>query len=432
MLVVQRSLNCSNRRRILLLKYFVQTTEDLLLIALIIGLIFGYAGSSFNKTGKNIVKYGFIAGLFGAGVMAYLKNATKLIDTSLWNLRIFIVSLSALVLFLVFTSMRKKISKAAEIVSSIMLALIMIGSLLHALPDVLAYPYAILMVEKSVLSTTFMFKCIGIIFGLILVYLVSLSVSKGLSILNGKTVMLLLTFGLSINAVRQIFNAIRIMVTKRMIKSNSTLFSLIKFSSNHDKVFVYSIMAVCIVIPIILLIKSFSVNEPYSNAAEHRKIRFKWIVTRRWACLIMACLVLSVLNMTVIKTVANREVELSPVEETEYDNENVYVTFEQVEDGHLHRFAYVTKDDVQIRFIVIKKPNSSSYGIGLDACDICGETGYYEKDGQVVCKLCDVVMNINTIGFKGGCNPIVIPYNINNGKIIVPIDGLLEYEKEFK
>ena len=241
-----------------------------------------------------------------------------------------------------------------------------------------------------------------------------------------------MSISLGVNAIRQVFNCIRIMVTKRMLKSNSTLFALIKFSSNHDKVFLYSVMAVCIVIPVVLWIKSFNVKEPYSNPAEHRKIRFKWKVNRRWATLAVICLVLSVLNMTAFKSLANREIELSPVENTEMDSENVYVSFEQVEDGHLHRFAYVTENDVQIRFIVIKKPNSSAYGIGLDACDICGETGYYEKDGQVVCKLCDVVMNINTIGFKGGCNPIVIPYNIENGKIIVPIEGLLEYEKEFK
>ena len=41
-------------------------------------------------------------------------------------------------------------------------------------------------------------------------------------------------------------------------------------------------------------------------------------------------------------------------------------------------------------------------------------------------------MNINTIGFKGGCNPIVIDYHIDNGKIVVPIAGLLEHEDEFK
>ena len=72
------------------------------------------------------------------------------------------------------------------------------------------------------------------------------------------------------------------------------------------------------------------------------------------------------------------------------------------------------------------------YGIGLDACDICGEKGYYEREGQVVCNLCNVVMNINTIGFKGGCNPIVIEYKIQDGNIIVPIAELVKHEDIFK
>ena len=141
---------------------------------------------------------------------------------------------------------------------------------------------------------------------------------------------------------------------------------------------------------------------------------------------------LSLPNLTELPAIRNREVELSPVEDAPVVDGNVEISFEMVEDGHLHRFAYTTENNIAVRFIVIKKPNSSSYGIGLDACDICGETGYYEKDGQVVCNLCDVVMNINTIGFKGGCNPIVIPYTIQNGKILVPTDGLSEFEKEFK
>ncbi|HAM69269.1 MAG TPA: hypothetical protein DCP68_06615 [Ruminococcus sp.] len=39
---------------------------------------------------------------------------------------------------------------------------------------------------------------------------------------------------------------------------------------------------------------------------------------------------------------------------------------------------------------------------------------------------------MNTIGFKGGCNPIVIPYTIENGSIVVPVDGLLDHKKEFQ
>ena len=80
-----------------------------------------------------------------------------------------------------------------------------------------------------------------------------------------------------------------------------------------------------------------------------------------------------------------------------------------------------------MRFIVIKK-NEASYGVGLDACDICGETGYYERDGQVVCKLCDVVMNKSTIGFKGGCNPIPLAYTMANGQMVIKT-GDLEAEK---
>ena len=90
---------------------------------------------------------------------------------------------------------------------------------------------------------------------------------------------------------------------------------------------------------------------------------------------------------------------------------------------------YTTQGGVGVRVIVIKKPGANAYGVGLDACDICGTTGYYERDGQVVCSKCDVVMNINTIGFKGGCNPIVIDYEMKDGYILIPLDALAAYEK---
>ena len=237
---------------------------------------------------------------------------------------------------------------------------------------------------------------------------------------------------LLVNALRQLSVGLQIMLAKRIIMSNHTLFTIAKFSSNYSDIFIYGTLAFAVIIPILLWVNSFRQKDPYRNPAEHRKIRAKWKKTRRWACAAVVCMVLSVLNMTVVKAIDNREVTLSPVEDAVIENGNVYVDFEQVADEHLHRFAYVTDDGTEIRFIVIKKPDSTSYGIGLDACDICGETGYYEKDHQVVCKLCDVVMNISTIGFKGGCNPIVIDYQIKDGKIIVPVDGLLKHEEIFK
>ena len=415
-----------------MLKYFVMTCEALLTAAVLTGACTGYAKAAYPRNGKITLLIGALLGVVGAGVMACLKNATKLIDTSLWNMRNFLAAGVILVLFFLLTALRKPMKRAGEYLPPAVLCLLPALVIFYALPDVLAYPYVILMTEKSVLSTNFLMKTIGIILGLCLCVLVVTAVYHGMQRMKKPFGFLFLTLLLLVHTARQLTVVLRIMLTKRMIASNHTLFSIAKFSSNHDNWFTFGILGIALLIPVILILTNAKITEAYHNPAEHRKLRKKRRLTMQWSAVILTCMVFSFLNLTTIKAVANREVELSPIEDSVIEDSNVVVRFEQVEDGHLHRFAYTTDKGTKIRFIVIKKPNSSAYGIGLDACDICGETGYYEKDGQVVCNLCDVVMNINTIGFKGGCNPIVIPYNISNGSIYVPIDGLLEYEKEFK
>ena len=81
------------------------------------------------------------------------------------------------------------------------------------------------------------------------------------------------------------------------------------------------------------------------------------------------------------------------------------------------------KDGTVMRFIIIKK-NGGAYGIGLDACENCGDAGYYEKDGKIICKKCEVAINLATIGFKGGCNPIPFPYKTGHGKITIQTTDL--------
>jgi uncharacterized membrane protein len=100
-------------------------------------------------------------------------------------------------------------------------------------------------------------------------------------------------------------------------------------------------------------------------------------------------------------------------------------------DGHLHRFVYTASDATEVRFIVIRK-NEIAYGVGLDACDICGPTGYYERKGQIICRLCDVVMNISTIGFMGGCNPVPLAYTLRGGTMVIDTEHLENEKGRFK
>ena len=194
----------------------------------------------------------------------------------------------------------------------------MMITLTYALPDVLVYPYSILVVEKSVLSTTFIFKFIGIVFGVILVFLAGLSAGKGLIRLAPGQMMLMLSLALGVNGIRQLTMCLRIMLTKKIIQNHKlfgdvSLFKIAQFSSNHDNWFIFGIMIISAFIPVLIWIKSRHVNEPYKTPAEKRKILKKWLVNKRWAGLAVACLVLSLLNLTELKAIANREVELSPL-----------------------------------------------------------------------------------------------------------------------
>ena len=113
------------------------------------------------------------------------------------------------------------------------------------------------------------------------------------------------------------------------------------------------------------------------------------------------------------------------------ENGFAVVPLENVQDGHLHRYAYRTKNGTTVRFIIIRK-GGNAYGVGLDACEICGPTGYIERDDQVVCKLCDVVMNKQTIGMPGGCNPIPLEYKVESGGIRIAEEKLEAAKKHFR
>ena len=134
-------------------------------------------------------------------------------------------------------------------------------------------------------------------------------------------------------------------------------------------------------------------------------------------------------SLTIAQT--QKVVTLSPPEDYSLADGVATIKFSQISDGHLHRFEYRAKDGTSMRFIIIKK-NGGAYGVGLDACDNCGDAGYYEKDGKIICKKCDVAINLATIGFKGGCNPIPFDYQVKPGKIVIQTSTLDALSSHFQ
>ena len=413
-----------------MLKYLISTLEYLIVPGILLGMMFAYIHGRCGSAGKKILMWGVIAGCAGACILAYLKNKTKLIDTGNLNMVIFSISLAALVVFLIVDARKKQTELSADLGIAVPAAILVFIQLFYSLPDVIAFPYTIMLSGEAFFSTGFLYRIIGIALGAVIVVITALAAYFVCCRIKLHAAGILLKIALLIVAAQQVTKILQTLLTRRYI-SGKALFQVIKFTSNHANLFVLGVVLAVFFLPVILWIRSFHVQEPYSNPAEHRKIRANWRSIRRWSTTLLVCLVLAFANMTVVKAWENRPVELSQTEECELRGDSLYIPFSQVDDGHLHRFAYTTDNDVAVRFIVIKKPNASAYGIGLDACDICGETGYYERGDQVICNRCDVVMNVNTIGFKGGCNPKVIDYSIENGYIIVPVSTLIEHESDF-
>ena len=414
-----------------MLKYLIAVTEGLVVCAVLLGLLCAFMAEAFGAKGRRAPAAGACAGFAGAIIMSILKNRTNLIHTNTWNVRIFTVSLIALALLCVFSvkKLRKRDWCAWIAVSAS--AVLAMTFVVYAFPDVLAYPFNFTLNGISLLSTDFLYRLLGWLLGLALMALTFLSVQSAARRIDVDAVGVLLRIALLVNGAQQAAKIIQVLYSKRKLRGHGW-FTIVRYASNYSGWFIFAALLAAVVVPVSLWIASLRANEPYENPAQHRKIRAYWRNARRWAATAVVCFVLSASTLTWVNAYANRPIELSPVEESVVQGGSVYVALTQVEDGHLHRFAYDTPDGYTVRFIIVKKPNGSSYGVGLDACDICGETGYFERDGQIVCKLCDVVMNVNTIGFKGGCNPIVIDYSVENGYIVVPTYTLIEHQEEFK
>lgn len=251
-------------------------------------------------------------------------------------------------------------------------------------------------------------------------------------------------------------------------RAGGALFPAMKWVSaaDHSKgryldngVLVLLIFAVTAMIPpAVLFFRSLRIRGLWQNAAQKRRLRSDNRHNRRWAAMAIASSAAVMLCLTAVYEIYNRppdipegetfaiifrdadggEHEIQAVDVKEYDASRIEVRIPigQVDDYNLHAFEMNRSGSPnkapRVRWIVIRKPASAAYGVGLDACDVCGSAGYFQRGDTVVCKRCDVVMNTNTIGLAGGCNPIPLNFRVEGGYIVIPMADLIAGEKEFK
>ncbi len=439
-----------------MLKYIVTVTEDLAMVTTLVTLLYALCVRLYGHRAAVVMRAGVIVGSLAAAVLSFVKNTTNLIDTGRWNHYLFIVTFFAglvfTVLSLLFAREKKtdneyiKTEDTSRKATAVCISAACLSALLifYELPDVLGYPKNFHTGGNGVWSAEFFVRLAGWLCGLLFMFVYSLWLAKCVRKLKGTAVTLFaLEAGVLATMVRCAGFILRPWISRARwlrwpvtysSKSYPWVFPFAKFVANNTLLFTVIVAGAAMLVPLSLFISSLKVKGTWQNAAQHRKKKSVCRHNRRAAVTAMVCFVLCILTMTALDAYVNREVTLSAPESYIFseDGTEILIALEQVNDGTLHRFEYVTENKVDVRWIVIKKPNGGAYGVGLDACEVCGTAGYYQRGEQVVCKRCDVVMNINTIGFKGGCNPIPMDYEIADGYLIFKLDTLIAAEKEFK
>jgi uncharacterized membrane protein len=412
-----------------MLKYFIQVIQNLLTTAILIALLSALVDKA--NRGKRLF-FAFCCGGSGAAlILAVLRRTTRLINREFVNTGVLAAAFVCAVLFiaLAFAFGKKQAlrEKALEWVQSVLTALL----LFYALPVVLLYLPEFFPPGQSAFSTEVLYKVIGFLAGVLVTVLSGLALFEAARRLSVFTVKVWLSAALAVTMVSHLSVIVQFLLGRRLISVPRRVFKLMVWIINHYDIFLYSVMVLSAAVPLFLWFKSFQPLPATPNPAQARKMRARKRTDRRWIAVALCGYAVAVLSLTVLKGYNERGVELTPAEPINIVGDEIVIPIEKVADGHLHRYNYAAGDGIEMRFIVIKK-NEVAYGVGLDACDICGPTGYYERKDQVICRLCDVVMNISTIGFKGGCNPVPLTYTLRSGNMVIAMEDLEKERSRFK
>ena len=423
-------------------------TQDLFLTVTLTTLMHVYLSRLAGERGKRIHQIALAAGVLSSAALAAVKFNTRLIISSHWNHYIYAVLLPLTLVFLIFTLLsgrREGAEKRAGItvlcVSGAALSAVLI---FYSLPGVLLYPFSFNTMGQGYLSSYYAVRMTGWLGALVILLVYSRLLSrcalsiKPFGLVPGALNAGLVSFGLYCFGRFFVPWVNRAKWLKWPVRYSDEAFGWIgewiMFTANHSMLFIWISAGIAAALALLLFRQGTIIRDPYDNPAQHRKLKARNRGWRRAAAGVLFCCALGVLILTAVKSSDTKQVELSAPEAYTVDAEAgvIRVPMENVSDGHLHRFEYTTEKKINVRWIVVKKPNSAAFGVGLDACEVCGNAGYYERSGQVICKRCDVVMNINTIGFKGGCNPIPLAYEVKDGNLLFRLSDLAAGEKEFR
>lgn len=415
------------------LQNMIPVMQNLVMAVIPLAMLLALANREHSGTFRNWLWRGLVWGAAGALFIATVKLGTKAVKREVYEGLVLAAGLAgeiSLLAFLGWHSRREALFDRHTLLGGLGCLVAATLVLYHGLEFIL-FPVELFTFTDEVLNLDFLMKCTGLLSGMLLAWLTGLAVMRTADILSSRMLIRILIAQFAVVMAKQILIIVQVMMVRKIFLSSRGMMHIMGPLIDHQVWFLYLLLAITLLLPLTLVLQGRPAKPEGLNPAQYRKILMTARRKMRWS----GGMVLGIFAIFFFSTVgmayADQKAEIIPAVPVAAEDGQIRIPLEKVADGHLHRFAYRSSTGETVRFIVIKK-SGSAYGVGLDACEICGPTGYLERDNQVVCMLCDVVMNKATIGFKGGCNPIPLEYKVAEGKMMVAAESLEQEKNRFK
>lgn len=291
--------------------------------------------------------------------------------------------------------------------------------------DIALSPTRVFMQTTGLLSTELLATLGAGLLGLLVAALVGVILHKVAVQVRREWLGLLTVLSLSILLVRQATTVVQIALVRGILPLSDWLFRLIVPLVNNYTSFYYALFAAtCALVLLAMWEWRRRRHIPDGlNPAQRRKLRSTYRRIGTLIATVSVLLLLVILADASAAIYANRPIRLSPATPVISQGDRVTIPLDSVNDGQLHRFSFEAPDGTVVSFLVIHK-GSGIFGVALDACTFCGIAGYRQEGENVICNKCGAAINIATIGFPGGCNPIPLDHHQEGGSLVVPVEAL--------
>jgi high-affinity iron transporter len=261
----------------------------------------------------------------------------------------------------------------------------------------------VLMLAAVTLNSTELLSFLGTLLGVIAAIAFGVMFVKGSVRINLQKFFRVTTAIMFLVAAQLLISGLHELSESGVIASSKREMAIIGPIVSNDWFFFVTIFALAA----LMVLFDAKRREPLPVSASPAAMRKAvWSARREqlWMVSVYTCSFLFIALITAEFVYAKSVSNLSPATEVTFTNGKLTIPLAQVSDGDLHRFQ-AKENGTEIRFWLYQKPDGKVATV-FDACEICGSVGFYKSGNGVVCKNCGAPVNPQSVGTKGGCNPV--------------------------